>query len=76
MALANVLASAQAVEMGIYVLRAFVQLRQASAVHADLAKRLTELDALAGGIWGGTSGSMCGCASNMRMNPVDFNPLR
>ena len=41
-ALANVLASAQAVEMGIYVVRAFVQLRQVSAVHADLAKRLTE----------------------------------
>ncbi len=44
MALANVLASAQAVEMGIYVVRAFVQLRQASSVHADLAKRLTELE--------------------------------
>jgi hypothetical protein len=40
---ANVLASAQAVEMGIYVVRAFVQLRQASLVHADLDKRLTEL---------------------------------
>lgn len=43
-ALANVLASAQAVEMGIYVVRAFVQLRQASAVHADLAKRLADLE--------------------------------
>ena len=43
-ALANVLASAQAVEMGIYVVRAFVQLRQASSVHADLAKRLTALE--------------------------------
>jgi hypothetical protein len=43
-ALANVLASSQAVEMGIYVVRAFVQLRQASSVHADLAKRLTELE--------------------------------
>ena len=42
-ALANVLASAQAMEMGIYVVRAFVQLRQASSVHAELAKRLTEL---------------------------------
>jgi len=41
---ANMLASAQAVEMGIYVVRAFVQLRQASSVHADLAKRLTELE--------------------------------
>jgi hypothetical protein len=41
---ANVLASAQAVEMGIYVVRAFVQLRQASALHADLAKRLSQLE--------------------------------
>ena len=40
---ANVLASSQAVEMGIYVVRAFVQLRQASSVHADLAKQLAEL---------------------------------
>ena len=42
-ALANVLASNQAVEMGIYVVRAFVQLRQASSVHAELATRLSEL---------------------------------
>ncbi len=43
-ALANVLASAQAVEMGIYVVRAFVRLRQAASTHADLAKRLAELE--------------------------------
>jgi hypothetical protein len=43
-ALANVLASAQAVEMGIYVVRAFVRLRQAASLHADLAKRLMELE--------------------------------
>ncbi len=43
-ALPNVLASSQAVEIGIYLVRAFVQLRQASSVHADLAKRLTELE--------------------------------
>lgn len=43
-ALANVLASAQAVEMGIYVVRAFVRLRQAAGLHADLAKRLEELE--------------------------------
>ncbi len=43
MALANVLASAQAVEMGIYVVRAFVRLRQAATLHEDLAKRLSEL---------------------------------
>jgi hypothetical protein len=41
---ANVLASPQAVEMGIYVVRAFVQLRQASALHSDLAKRLSDLE--------------------------------
>ncbi|MEJ8856726.1 ORF6N domain-containing protein [Variovorax robiniae] len=41
---ANVLASPQAVEMGIHVVRAFVQLRQASALHADLAKRLSGLE--------------------------------
>lgn len=43
-ALANVLASTQAVEMGIYVVRAFVRLRQAASIHADLAKRLAELE--------------------------------
>jgi hypothetical protein len=43
-ALANVLASPQAVEMGIYVVRAFVRLRQAAALHDDLAKRLDELE--------------------------------
>lgn len=43
-ALANVLASAQAVEMGIYVVRAFVRLRQAASLHEELAKRLIELE--------------------------------
>lgn len=41
---ANVLASTQAVEMGIYVVRAFVHLRQAASLHADLAQRLAELE--------------------------------
>jgi len=41
---ANVLASPRAVEMGIYVVRAFVRLKQASVLHADLAKRLSELE--------------------------------
>ena len=41
---ANVLASPRAVEMGIYVVRAFVRLKQASVLHADLAKRLAELE--------------------------------
>ena len=41
---ANVLASPRAVEMGIYVVRAFVRLKQASTLHADLAKRLAELE--------------------------------
>jgi hypothetical protein len=41
---ANVLASSQAVEMGIYVVRAFVQLRQLLPANADIAKRLAELE--------------------------------
>ena len=41
---ANVLASSQAVEMGIYVVRAFVHLRQAASLHADVAQRLAELE--------------------------------
>lgn len=41
---ANVLASEQAVEMGIYVVRAFVQLREALFAHADVAKRLAALE--------------------------------
>ncbi len=41
---ANVLATRQAVEMGIYVVRAFIQLRTAAALHADLASRLTDLE--------------------------------
>lgn len=47
---ANVLASAQAIEMGIYVVRAFVQLRQATALHKDLAKRLAELESRVQGL--------------------------
>ena len=43
-ALANVLASPQAIEMGIYVVRAFVQLRELAASHHELAKRLGELE--------------------------------
>lgn len=42
---ANVLASTQAVEMGIYVVRAFVHLREALSANAEVAKRLTELEA-------------------------------
>ncbi len=41
---ANVLASAQAVKMGIYVVRAFVHLREALSAHADVAKRLADLE--------------------------------
>jgi len=39
-----VLASPQAVEMGIFVVRAFVRMRELASVHADLAKRLDELE--------------------------------
>lgn len=41
---ANVLATSQAVEMGIYIVRAFIHLRQAAGLHGDLAKRLAELE--------------------------------
>jgi hypothetical protein len=41
---ANVLTSAQAVEMGIYVVRAFVHLRESLATNTDVAKRLAELE--------------------------------
>lgn len=41
---ANVLASPQAVEMGVYVVRAFVRLRELIVTHAELAKRLEELE--------------------------------
>ena len=41
---ANVLSSSQAVEMGIYVVRAFVRLRELVAAHHDLAKRLADLE--------------------------------
>jgi hypothetical protein len=39
-----VLASPQAVELGIFVVRAFVRTRELASVHADLAKRLAELE--------------------------------
>ncbi|MFM7461123.1 MAG: ORF6N domain-containing protein, partial [Burkholderiales bacterium] len=41
---ANVLNSPQAVEMGVYVVRAFVQLREVLASHRDVAKRLDALE--------------------------------
>jgi ORF6N domain len=43
-AIANVLASPQAVEMGIYVVRAFIRLRDAAGLHKDLAERLMQLE--------------------------------
>ena len=41
---ANVLASPLAVDMGIFVVRAFVRMRELAAIHADLAKRLDDLE--------------------------------
>jgi len=41
---ANVLASPQAVEMGIFVVRAFVHIRELAVSHGDLAKRLDALE--------------------------------
>jgi len=47
---ANILASIQAIEMGIYVVRAFVQMRQAAVTHVDLAQRLDALEMRTEGI--------------------------
>ncbi len=41
---ANVLGSAQAVEMGVYVVRTFIRLRELAVTHHDLAKRLVDLE--------------------------------
>ena len=41
---AMVLASPRAVEMSVYVVRAFVRLREAAILHKDLAQRLNELE--------------------------------
>jgi hypothetical protein len=41
---ANVLRSSRAVEMSLYVVRAFVRLRRSAAGHADLSRRLDELE--------------------------------
>ena len=41
---AMVLGSPHAVEVSVFVVRAFVRLRQAATLHADLAKRLAELE--------------------------------
>jgi predicted amino acid-binding ACT domain protein len=41
---ANVLNSRQAVRMGVFVVRAFVRLREALAVHKDLARKLEALE--------------------------------
>jgi ORF6N domain len=41
---AMVLASPRAVEMSVYVVRAFVRLRELATTHQDLAKRLAELE--------------------------------
>jgi hypothetical protein len=41
---ATILSSPRAIEMSVYVVRAFVRLRQLAATHADLAKRLAELE--------------------------------
>jgi hypothetical protein len=40
----NVLGSSQAIEVGLHVVRAFVQLRQLSTAHNDIALRLSDLE--------------------------------
>jgi len=41
---ATILNSQRAVDVSIYVVRAFVRLRELAATHGDLAKRLNELE--------------------------------
>ena len=41
---ATILSSQRAVEVSVYVVRAFVRLRELALTHGDLAKRLTELE--------------------------------
>jgi|SRR5208337_167613 len=41
---ANVLNSARAVEMSVFVVRAFVKIREVLSTHKELAKKLTELE--------------------------------
>ncbi len=44
MMVANVLNSKQAVRMSVFVVRAFIRLREALAVHKDLARKLEALE--------------------------------
>ena len=46
----NVLASGRAIDMGIYVVRAFVRLKAVAAAHADLAVRLDDLEEKTAGL--------------------------
>ena len=41
---ATILSSPRAIEISVYVVRAFVRLRELAATHGDLAKRLTDLE--------------------------------
>lgn len=41
---ANLLSSPRAIEVSVYVVRAFVRMRELAATHGDLAKRLAELE--------------------------------
>ncbi len=41
---ANLLSSARAIEVSVYVVRAFVRMRELAATHGDLAQRLIELE--------------------------------
>ena len=41
---ATILSSPRAIEMSVYVVRAFVRMRELAATHSDLAKRLAELE--------------------------------
>jgi hypothetical protein len=42
---ATILSSPRAIEVSVYIVRAFVRLRELAATHGDLAKQLSELEA-------------------------------
>jgi hypothetical protein len=41
---ATILSSPRAIEVSVYVVRAFVRMRELATTHSDLAKRLAELE--------------------------------
>jgi hypothetical protein len=75
--LASVLSTPVAVAASVQVVRAFVQLRQALASHADVALRLDELERRYDGQWHlrtTTSGRPAGCRPGSKGSPTCATP--